>query len=154
EPPTIRAESHAQTWSGDARMNDAESLLLLGQALLVEPLGVPELHLPVAARRGEVLATLAKDQSASFPYVGAEQADPRMGLCIPNLHSDIDFSCDQVAAVGAERHGVVWQSESSRNGQKLECLLSSHRVPNPHCIDTRRGDKRVFGVPGDTEDNN
>src|SRR5207247_162964 len=115
EPPAVRAEGHVHTRPGDPRAEGEASFLLL-----VEARRVPELHDPVAARRSQVNAVAAKDQSADFPFVGVELADLLVGLSIPYLHGSIDFSRDQVTAVGAERHGLVWQGDFSRCGWERE----------------------------------
>src|SRR5262249_7198784 len=95
QPPAVRAEGHVQTRSGDPRADQARFLLLL------QPLRVPEFHIPVSARRSQVLAALAKDQPGDFPFVGTERGDLLAGLSIPYLHGSIHLTRDQVAAVGA-----------------------------------------------------
>src|SRR5262249_15890035 len=74
------------------------------------------------------------------------------GLCIPYLHDSIAFSRDQTAAVGAERHGAVWQGVFSLCGREPEDFPSGLRVPDPNGIEAHRGDAMAFGVPGQTED--
>src|SRR5262245_19172322 len=131
--------------------------------LLVEPLRVPELHDPVAARRSQVLALAAKDHSADFPAVEIERADLPAGPGnplrlrrgnLPDLHLSIEGSRNQVAAIGgAERHGGVRRADCSPCGREREDFPFGLRVPDPNGIDTRRSDAVVFGVPGHTEDN-
>ena len=88
---------------GHASAQRAERFLLLVQARRV-----PEFHLPVAACRSQVRAVLAEGQPADFPFVGIECADFRPVMSLPYLHGSIDISRDQIAAIGAERHGVIW----------------------------------------------
>src|SRR5262249_6788340 len=103
QPPAIRAEGHVHTRSGDPRADGWDT----GFLLLVEARRVPELHDPVAAHRSQVRAVAAKHQRADFPFVAIERVDRLAGLSIPYSHGSIAFSRDQVAAVGAERHGGV-----------------------------------------------
>src|SRR5262249_48815704 len=105
QPPPVRAEGHVYARPGDPRADGWDTgLLLFAQARRV-----PELHGPVGARRCQVPAVAAKDQSPDFPFGGIEQADLVAGLSIPYLHGSVGFTRDQVAAVGAERHGTECQ---------------------------------------------
>ena len=62
--------------------------------------------------------------------MGTERADLLAGPRIPDLHGSIDFSRDQVAAVGAERHGEVWHGDLSQPGREREDFPSGPRVPD------------------------
>src|SRR5262249_9214807 len=98
-----------------------------------------------------VLATLAKDDSTDFPFMPIERADLLAGLSIPYLHGAIALSRDQVAAVGAERHALVWQCDFSLCGRQPEDFTFGPRVPGPNGIDAARGERSAFGVPGQEE---
>src|SRR5262249_30975860 len=155
QPPPVRAEGHVHTRPGDPRAKSSARSLLL-----VEAHRVPELDLPVAARRSQVPAVAAKDQSADFPSVGTEHiilADRLPGPCIPYVHGSIASSRDQVAAVGAESHCAVWQGLFCLWGREAEACAFGLRVPDPNGIDTNgigpraeRSDEMAFGVPGRT----
>src|SRR5262249_51954111 len=83
QPPAVRAEGHVHTRPRDPCAEKARFLLL------VQPLRVPELHDPVAARRSEVLAIAAKHQSEDFSFVGIDPADHLAGLAIPHSYRSV-----------------------------------------------------------------
>src|SRR5262249_47547601 len=151
QPPAIRAEGHVDTRPGDPRAKDEASFFLLVQAALVQPLRIPEFYGPVAARRSQLLAVLAKHQSADIPFLFIERADRLAGLSLPYVHGATALSRNQVAAVGAERHGTVWQGEILLSGREFEDFPLGPRVPDSNGIDTNRGNAMAFGVPGQTE---
>src|SRR5207247_1328399 len=109
QAPAVRAKGHVHTRTGDPRAEGEAGCFLLVHAMAVEPLRVPELHDPVPARQRQILAIAVEAPTEDFSAVGIERADLPAGPGIPDLHgSVVDVSRDQVAAVGAERHGGFW----------------------------------------------
>src|SRR5262245_7021124 len=101
QPPAIRAEGHIHARPGNPRLESTAGFLRVAQAL-----SVPQFDLPVATHRNKVFAAAAEDQRTDFPVVLIKCADLLTGPGIPDLHSPLQLSCDQISTVGAESHGL------------------------------------------------
>ena len=86
--------------------------------------------------------------------MGTERADRLAGPSIPDLHGSILFPRDQVAAVGAERHGLVRHGPGRPGASKTSRpVRASQTLTVPQAVQADRGDALAVGVPGQTEDN-
>src|SRR5262249_52177529 len=153
QPPAIRAKAQAQPRTSDPRAKREARSSLLFEALLVQPLCVPEFYFPVAARRSQMLAVAAEDDSADLPFVDTEPADLQAGRSIPYSHGAINLSGDQVTAVGTERQRVIWQGDFAHcTRQRGVDFPLRPQVPDPNGIDAGGGDPLAIGMRGHTED--
>src|SRR5262249_32656562 len=126
QPPAVRAERHVHARPGNPCLKcDA------GFLLLTETRGVPEFHRSVAARRGQLPTVAAEDQPPDLPGVSTEDAAPLASLGIPDLHGPFQLPRDQVAAVGAECHGLVRPGGGVPLDCKSEVDSPGRRLPDP-----------------------